>query len=85
MSVEVTVTFPNGVSINDVSTALVTAMKTQNYQVDGQLNHQEAMVNNQVVITDTWENESKLNAFLNEFALPAFERAGIPMPDIKLV
>jgi ornithine carbamoyltransferase len=84
MSVEVTVTFPKGVSVNDVSTALVAAMKTQDYEVDGQLTHQEATINDQVVITDTWENEAKLNAFLYEFALPAFERADLPTPDIKI-
>ena len=84
MSVEVTVTFPKGVSVTDVSTALVAAMKTQDYEVDGQLTHQEATINDQVVITDTWENEAKLNAFLYEFALPAFERADLPTPDIKI-
>ena len=84
MSVEVTVTFPKGVSVNEVSAALIAAMEAQDYQVDGQLAHQEATVNDHFVIIDTWENEAKLNAFLHEFALPAFESAGIPTPDINI-
>ncbi len=84
MTANVTITFPKGVRIDEVNAALVAAMTTQDYQVDGQLVHQEEMVNDRVVITDTWENEAKLNAFLHEFALPAFESAGIPAPKIQV-
>lgn len=84
MSVKVIVTFPKGVSVNEVSSALVVAMEARDYQVDGQLTHQEATVDDHFVITDIWENEAKLNAFLQEIALPAFESAGLPRPDIKI-
>ena len=57
-------------------------MMAQDYQVDGQLDHKEATLDEQFFITDTWENEAKLKAFLYEFALPAFESAGVPKPDI---
>lgn len=85
MTANVSVIFPKGISIDQVSAALIAAMKSQNYQIDGQVDHHEEMINDQVVITDTWENEEKLSAFLNEFALPAFERAGLPAPDVKLI
>lgn len=84
MSVKVTATFQEGISIQEVSNSLVTYMREKDYHVDGQLDHQEETVNNQVVLTDTWENEAKLNAFLHDFALPAFDRAGIPTPEIKM-
>ncbi len=84
MSVRVTVTFPKGVDGRVVSKALVGAMMAQDYQMNGQLDHQEATLDDQFVIPDTWENEAKLKAFLHEFALPAFESAGVPTPDIKI-
>lgn len=84
MSVGVTVTFPKGVAGSDISKALVGAMMAQEYQIDVQLDHQEATLDDQFVITDTRENEAKLKAFLHVIALPAFESACIPTPDIKI-
>ena len=83
MSAKVTVTFQEGIAIQDVSNSLIAAMEERDYHVDGQLDHHEEIVNNQVVITDTWEDEAKLHAFLHDFALPAFEKAGIPRPEIR--
>ena len=85
MVAKVTVTFQKGTSIEDVSSSLVAEIEEEDYHVDGQLDHQEEIVNNQVVITDTWENEVKLLALLHKFALPAFKKAGIPKPEIEII
>ena len=82
MPYKIQVTFPAGVTQDDLARFAQGMVLNENVSPPGSISHTEYVENGRVVFVDEWESKATLDAFLDQ-AIPAMVQAGIPEPEVE--
>jgi hypothetical protein len=61
--------------------AILRELGLSNRPAPGQMFHVEGTVNGNIRVVDVWESEEAFGQFMQERLGPAFQRAGVQMPE----